>query len=180
MQGDRERCLAAGMDSYVSKPVRQEELFSAIAEVLPQAVSNAGSVAAPDTAVDGFVVSETAAAGVAIAASSSGYDRVSVIERLGGDEELFLTVAHMYVQDSPSYRQALQSAVEATDVAALAREAHTVKGLFSTFSCEPLALLARDVENLAKEGRFEEAAARVPQVSAAIDELAALLGAELG
>ncbi len=178
MQGDRERCLAAGMDGYVSKPVRPEELFSVIADVLPQAVCDSNGAARAEAGVEGFVVSEPAPARAALAGSGSGYDRASVIERLGGDEELFLTVASMYVQDSPGYRQALQAAVDSTDIEALAREAHTIKGLFSTFSCEPLALLARDVENLAKEGRFEEAAARVPQVMTAIDELAALLVSE--
>ena len=169
MQGDRERCLAAGMDGYVSKPIRPDDLFATIAACLPTAVvaDAAEAAAVPEVAV--------------VARDEPGhFDRAEVIERLGGDEELYRAVAAMYVQDSPGYREALEASLAAADVGMLAREAHTVKGLLATFSCDAWAMLARDIETLAKDGRFDEAAARVPQLLEVIDELAVLLAAEAG
>jgi len=168
MQGDRERCLAAGMDGYVSKPVRADDLFSAIAACLPDAVVAGPSQGGSDVAT-----------GCADAVPARcAFDRAGVIERFGDDEELFRTVAAMYVQDSPGYRDALTAAVTSGDTDTLAREAHTVKGLLATFSCDAEALIARDIEHLAKDGRFDEAAARVPQLLEAIDDLAAALAGE--
>ena len=123
---------------YVSKPIRPDDLFATIAACLPDAV-----VAEVETMPEVAVVARD---------EPGHFDRAGVIERLGGDEELYRSVAAMYVQDSPGYREAIEAAVRGADVEVLAREAHTVKGLLSTFSCDAWAMLARDVEMLAKEG----------------------------
>ncbi|MDQ5879951.1 MAG: hypothetical protein QG638_2688, partial [Pseudomonadota bacterium] len=164
MQGDRERCLEVGMDGYVSKPVRADDLFATMAQCLPHAVSETRHMP-PEEAV---IVEPTAGA----------YDRAEVIERMGGDIELFQAVAAMFVEDSAGYRAALTAAVDACDVETLQREAHTVKGLLATFSCEASAMLARDIEYLARDGAFDDAAARVPQLLTAIEDLAAALACE--
>ena len=171
MQGDRERCLQAGMDGYVSKPVRAEEMYATIAACLPAAViDEAQPMPEAQDAAEFVVLSEPPASG--------SFNRVEVIERLGGDEALFVLVAEMFVKDSSAYRAALEAAVAAGDAATLGREAHTVKGLLSTFSCDAWAMMAREIEQLAKDGKFDEAAALVPQLLEAIDGLAALLAAE--
>jgi HPt (histidine-containing phosphotransfer) domain-containing protein len=146
--------------------VRADDLFATIAACLPAAVIS--SAPALPVVPDSFVLADADPV-------SGAFDRREVIERFGGDEELFRSVAAMFVQDSAGYRQALQAAVDAGDADALAREAHTVKGLLSTFSCEASAMLARDVELMAKEGRLDDAVARVPQVLEAIDSLASML-----
>jgi CheY-like chemotaxis protein len=163
MQGDRERCLEAGMDGYVSKPVRTDDLFSALANCLPEAV-NAAPVPAEVLALS--------------APPASFFDRAAVIENIGGDIALYRTVATMFVDDSSGYIDALHAAVNGSDAKVLEREAHTVKGLLATFFCDAPAALAREIENLAKGGDFDGAAARVPQLIAAIESLAAELAAE--
>ncbi len=166
MQGDRERCLAAGMDGYVSKPVRADDLFATLASCLPDAVSSETTMPIGET---------TLAEPTAV-----GFDRAAVIECFGGDEELYRTIAAMFVHDSPGYCDALRAAVAARDLPTLQREAHTVKGLMSTFFCDAQAAIARDIEHLAKDGEFDAAAAVVPQLIAGIEDLAGVLADEGG
>ncbi|HEX5804245.1 MAG TPA: ATP-binding protein [Azospira sp.] len=167
MSGDRERCLELGLDGYVSKPIRQLEMFAEIARVLPHKVVDTALL--PEQlplldAVDGVP-------------AVSGFDRAEVVARLGGDEELYRTVAAMFVQDAPGYAAALQDAAAAGDPVRLQREAHTIKGLLSTFSCNAAGALAFEIEKSAAAD-FAAAAARVPQLLAAIDELSTQLAAE--
>ena len=169
MQGDRERCLAEGMDGYVSKPVRAEDLFSTLATSVPEAIANTAFSLSP--------VEASAVAALA-APAAGGFDRAAVLAAMGDDEELFRSIAAMYVQDCPGYCAALQAAVDAGDVRTLHREAHTVKGLLATFACDAGAALARDIENLAKDDQFDEAVAKVPQLVVAIEDLAVTLAAE--
>ncbi|MBK8522947.1 MAG: response regulator [Betaproteobacteria bacterium] len=167
MQGDRERCLAEGMDGYVSKPVRADDLFSTLAACLPEAVEGAA-----------LPITQAAAVAALAAPVAGGFDRAAVLAAMGDDEELFGAVAAMFVQDSPGYCAALQAAVDAGDVKTLHREAHTVKGLLATFACDASTAIARDIENLAKDGLFDEAVAKVPQLLVAIEDLAIVLAAE--
>ena len=85
----------------------------------------------------------------------------------------------MFISDSPGYRQALQDAVAAGEQKTLEREAHTVKGLFSTFSFGPGTALALEIEQLARAGEFAAAAAKVPELLARIAELSEGLASEL-
>ncbi len=167
MQGDRERCLEAGMDGYVSKPIRADDLFREIALCVPDAaVGDAAAMVAPGLP----------------AAQSKGpalYDSDEVLERMGGDVDLYRSLVEMFISDSPGYRQALQDAVAAGEQKTLEREAHTVKGLFSTFSFGPGTALALEIEQLARAGEFAAAAAKVPELLARIAELSEGLASEL-
>jgi len=134
MQGDRERCLAAGMDGYVAKPIKTAELRQAIAAVMGiQAAGPAVGTAAP-------------------APRPFRLDKAGILARFGGDEELYQTLAEMYRDDVENYCAQLQLALEAGDGPRLSREAHTLKGLFATFSDEEGAGLAQAVEMAAAQG----------------------------
>jgi len=174
MLGDRERCLEAGMDGYVSKPVRQEEMFAEIARCLPDKCVelSPGDGVAPSLPMPGEAHdADGAAAGGAV------LDRAGVVARLGGDEALFETVAEMFVQDAPGYIEGLLAAAGAGDAPRLQREAHTCKGLLTTFSWASGGDLAREIEKRAAEGDVAGAAGRVPELVASMQALAALLAA---
>ena len=168
MQGDRERCLEAGMDGYVSKPVKVEQLFSEIALCLPEAVLLKGEQPAETTQLD-------LGLGESSATPSVRYNRALVIENLGGDIELFNSVVDMYISDNAGYQAALKAAVIAGDAETLQREAHTVKGVLATFTYEDGATLARRIETLAKEGDFAAASALVPQLTSVLSDFAEIL-----
>jgi CheY-like chemotaxis protein len=159
MQGDRERFLAAGMDGYVSKPVKSDELFAEIAAVF----GNGAPVLLPPP----------------VAYESHIYKRAEVLERMGGDQELFQTLAGMFVADSASYCSALEQALALADAPTLQREAHTIKGLLATFSEDKGTALAQQLEDCAKRGDLEKADEMTAGLVVAVERLAAALSSEL-
>jgi PAS domain S-box-containing protein len=134
MEGDREECLAAGMDDYLSKPIRPEELSRALARCRP---------ARADDALD------DAALGKLV--SSLG----------GGDEgrEAVRELVEMFLDDAAAQMATLHGAVERGDAEAARRTAHTLKASGATFGARPFAELCRELEALAREGRLDAAAA---------------------
>ena len=102
-------------------------------------------------------------------------DKATLLERLGGDEDILREVAQLYLQEAENYCQNL-AAAQASGVAVdLQRVVHTLKGLFATFVDEDGIALALSLEAALKAGRQAEAEAGVPQLQGLVRELAALL-----
>lgn len=76
-------------------------------------------------------------------------DKKSILDSFGDDEELFVAMASMFVQEADAYVAALTASVEANDGPRFQREAHTLKSLFATFADNESSALARDLEKRA-------------------------------
>ena len=162
MQGDRERCLDAGMDGYVSKPVKPEVLFQEIERVLGErSGSVATAAAAPAPAVD---------AGLAI------YDRADALSRIADDEELLATLIDMFAADAPNYIVEIESALKTGDMSLLARAAHTLKGVLATFSARRGEAVAKALETAAKNGDAAACPALVEQARIEVEAFLKALG----
>ncbi|MGH9350642.1 MAG: ATP-binding protein [Terriglobia bacterium] len=131
MSGDRERCLEAGMDGYVSKPVRVEELFNVIEGVLKPMNHEFQSEETPVNAM---------------------LDREKILEQVGEDEELLAEVVHIFLDEYPQALARLKAAVEARDAKRIMEEAHSLKGSVANFAFEPVIESARALETMGREG----------------------------
>lgn len=109
---------------------------------------------------------------------ASIYDRNEALERLEGDAELFAEMAKMFIDDSETYCAALEDALKSGDPGAVRREAHTLKSLLATFSCEAGRVLAERLEHLAVDGALEGASALTAEVLAATRRLSVALSAD--
>jgi two-component system sensor histidine kinase/response regulator len=160
LQEDRERCFAAGMDGYISKPISLSALQDELRRIF-----------------GGAAVSQPAMTGTEAGAGAGGvFDRRRAIEMMG-DEELFQQLAGMYVTDAPGYLHEIDDALAAADSARLARAAHTLKGLFATFAAAPGEAVARQLEQAAHQGATDACTELVQQVRAQAEALAAALAA---
>jgi len=140
MAGDREQCLAAGMDAYVSKPVRAEELFAAIDAI--------ASSPAPSSETPAPSPGQT---------NVSSVDRSALLANLGGRGDLVKQVIDVFLTDAPVMLTRLKEAARASNPADLAAAAHAIKGSAGLFSQGEAYNAARALELRARGGDISAA-----------------------
>lgn len=106
-------------------------------------------------------------------------DKEKILDRLGGDEEIFNAMAAMYLQEVDKSCIHLGEALASGDATALLREAHTVKGLLATLADEVGAALGLAIENRSKAGECAGLASMVADLQARLRAVAAAVRAEL-
>jgi CheY-like chemotaxis protein len=134
MKGDEERCLAAGMDGYLKKPIDRLELFAAV-ELGSSSVAPAGT-----------------------AAWDRPFDPAEMLEWLGDDKVLGHEVVGLFLEECPKLLAAIKTAVDHADARQLYVGAHTLKGAAGNLTARRLAEAARALEVLGREASLDNTA----------------------
>ncbi|KDE41297.1 Sensory box histidine kinase/response regulator [Nitrincola lacisaponensis] len=166
MQGDKERCLAAGMDGYISKPVRPDALYTEMIRMIQQyGRQSLAPRAAEALSLDEMMIAlEQSAERAPLTATQQEvsttmtndtalYDWDASLEMIGGEEELLLSVLEMFLEEVPVYMNSLEQDSRNTDYEKVARTAHTLKGLLATFCATPATQAALSLEQSAKQNQ---------------------------
>ncbi len=152
MKGDKEKCLMAGMDGYISKPVRANELFG----IVESAVTVEGR-----HEVDPWKHWQT----------QGVMDKAEALGRLNGNENLLRKTAALFLQEYQNYLADIKEAVATGDCERLRRAAHTLKGTLGYFSARRAHETALVLEALARESRLSEAEGAYSALEAEVEHL---------
>jgi two-component system, sensor histidine kinase and response regulator len=164
MRGDRERCLDAGMDEYLTKPIKPEELSEALSRILrdPRPAPAKDQVAAAPADVT----------------PDAAFDSAVALNYVGGDRELLDELLTIFTQDAPTRLEAIRRALAANgDATELVREAHTLKGSLKVIGAMPAARLAQDLEEMARSGQRDDAGKTAAALEREMDRLLQCLSA---
>ncbi|MGH9378396.1 MAG: response regulator, partial [Terriglobia bacterium] len=174
MIGDRKKCLEAGMDGYVSKPVKIKALLDAIDAQAPSGVSLAEPMPPPPQPPLQPQPHQLPPprpprpnAGV--------LDREKTLAQLEGDVQLLGEMASLFLHEIPKQMESTRAALENRDIKSLANLAHTIKGSVANFSAEAALRASLQLENTAKQGNLAEAGKAYQGLEEAISQLASEL-----
>ncbi len=182
--GDRQRCIDAGMDDYVSKPIRQKELYRAIGSIAapkaPPAVSDAppalsdappalteappALTEAPPALTEAPQADSTAGPPPAHRDQDGPLNLDQVLEVMDQDRGILVSVIQAFIDESPDLLEQMEQALRQNDPAMLERAAHTLKGNYMILRQDGLQSLSGQVEELARQQRLDAARRPVDQL----------------
>ena len=165
IQGDREACLAAGMDDYISKPVILETLRGALDHWITGATEPVLECS-EDPVETTAPVDDSVLEGIRIVSESS-------------DEDLLEEVVTLYLDESVRLIEEMSQAIAAKNSNMLRRSAHNLKGFSANLGGGHLASLCLELQGLAETGNFKTADTRLPRVLAECERVQAALKAKI-
>jgi two-component system, sensor histidine kinase and response regulator len=143
LKGDRERCLEAGMDAYVSKPIQARLLSEAIASVVPATAADVTTIEKPIPAP--------------VRSATEIFNSEGALAMLDGDTELFGELVKLFMNESVELQDQIHDAIEQRDAKQLERAAHSLKGSAAAFCGESTRAAAQKLEAIGASGKLDQA-----------------------
>jgi len=165
MKGDREKCLDAGMDDYISKPIDSEKLLFTLSKWIPEkatagaVIIDGRSAAAPETEID-FATP--------VAGDLPGIELDQGLKRLGQNRELYRLILSEFRQEYEGAVTQLRGFLDENNREGAIRYAHTIKGMAGNLSAIGLADASLELEMALRESAVEDHTPFIDQFEAAL------------
>ena len=157
MKGDDELCLRAGMDGYISKPIRFSDLENALASVGKASPSvTSGSLG-----------------------QQVEWSKTEALDRVGGDDQLLQELCAIFLRESPRLVEKLKQAIAEKDATTVQKVAHSLKGEVSYLSAEGVTRMARSLEQMGEEKELSGAEALLDSLEVALRDLHAAMDPQM-
>ena len=154
MKGDEEKCIAAGMDFYLTKPIRTEELLAVL-----QGIENRK---------DGANSAQELHSKEPV---TNAIDLTATLERLEGDRDLLGELAQLFRTECPKMVDEIRRAITAHDAENLAQQAHTLKGSAANLGAMAVSRTAMELEKIARSGDMEHASVLLNHLAEEVGQL---------
>jgi len=161
MKGDKEKCLAAGMSDYMSKPIDPYILES----ILQKWIFNGGDQDSVESASNEKAVENTVVQ----------WDKEAVLKRVRGKDKLLISLINMFIDDMPAQIDALQQAINDNKMEDIHLQAHTIKGTAANLSGLNLQAVASEMERAGKEQDVEALTELMPELNKAYQQLMSMM-----
>jgi two-component system sensor histidine kinase/response regulator len=153
MKGDRERCISAGMDAYISKPIRSKELFETIESVLHLSVTEP---LPPEKGRD---------------SDDAPFDEALLLDRTEGSAEVCELLVQTFLKECPAHMAALRRALQQQDAKELATAAHGLKGTIANFTDGAALQATIALEKVSRQGDLPGANEAYRKLAAELERL---------
>jgi CheY-like chemotaxis protein/HPt (histidine-containing phosphotransfer) domain-containing protein len=170
MQGDRERCMDAGMNGYVAKPISPLALAEVLEKWLPKETATTEKKAPVAPEADDFVSGGDPELPV--------FDRAGMMARLMDDEDLVQTVVKAFLWDIPKQIEVLRECLETGKTLDAERQAHSIKGASANVGGERLCAAAFEMEKAARVENLDEVKSRMEKLEKELDMLTQAISRE--
>lgn len=163
MEGDKERCLKAGMNDYVSKPIEPRILAEKLIQWLVSEPISLQKIPADSTKRSGN------------SEKIRLFNKTDFLTRLMDDEELALRIISAYLEDTPQRIQLIRHFITNGDMEGVKRQAHAIKGAAANISATTMHELATEFEVLARSSDIETLKQRIDELGKVFDHLSITL-----
>ena len=170
MSGDRERCLEAGMDAYLSKPIAPRALAETLAKWLPRRDGSPASAGEPAVHTPDAPRPDL----------SRPFDRADALARMVDDELLLREICSDFLIAATTQFQELENSLAHADLASAAKQAHNLRGAAANISAHPFAAILQAVEIHCRKMEGQQAASLVRELQRQFQLLQNALKDELG
>jgi CheY-like chemotaxis protein len=160
LKGDRERCIAAGMDGYLSKPIKASDLVEAIEASPPVRDIHRELILSASPVEDAL-------------------DRQEALSQLDGDVGVLVEIATLFLEESPALLLEIRGAIARNDAEALELAAHSLKAGVAGFGARSSFAAAEKLETMGRDGRLEGALEAWEELTSQIERLTPALAALL-
>ena len=160
LKGDREKCLAAGMDDYISKPIKAEELFAVIEKLGHRSRHKNEKKRFPSSRNHGPPATDV-------------FDLSRALEVVDGNIELFKEVANLFLENLSDHIAQIREAIARGDAKAVERATHSLKSSVSNFGANRAFEAVYRLELMGKEARLTETDAALSELEGELKELEA-------
>jgi len=158
IKGDRERCLEAGMDEYLSKPISSGKLYDMIKKIGAEVSGRRKPGASRQNAVRDLF-------------HPPGIDKNVIKDAFDQDWDFFREVVDLFVTDYPQMIEGLKAMLASGDAVAFSRYAHSIKGMVGLFKAEETSHLSQTLEIKGKTGNLNGLSQIVDDLSDSLDRL---------